>query len=60
MHVNLSHFEVSFLFALFTAIVFGVVGRDGNRQRIRYGAGVFGYFLLATFGVGWLMYFGHL
>ncbi len=57
--MNLTHFEAAFLFALFTSIVLGVVGRTTDRERIRYGVSVFGYFLAAIFGLGWLMFLGH-
>ena len=59
MFINLSHLQVAILFAIFTSIVLGVVGRDDDRERLRYGVKVFGYFLVAIFGLGWLMYFGH-
>ena len=57
--MNLSHFEAAFLFALFTSVVLGVVGRNTDRERLQYGLYVFGYFVLAVVGLGWLMYFGH-
>jgi ABC-type dipeptide/oligopeptide/nickel transport system permease component len=59
MFLNLTHLEAALLFALFTSIVLGVVGRSEDRERIRYGVTVFGYFMVAIFGLGWLMYFGH-
>ena len=59
MYWNLNHFEASFFFALFTAIVFGVVSRQSDRERLHYGLYVFGCFLAATFGLSWLMYIGH-
>lgn len=59
MFLNLTHFEAALLFALFTSIVLGVVGRTTDRERIRYGVSVFGYFLAAIFGLGWLMFLGH-
>jgi hypothetical protein len=57
--MNLTHFEASILFALFTAIVLGVITRETDRERLRYGLKTFGYFLVALFGLGWLMYIGH-
>jgi hypothetical protein len=57
--VNLSHFEAALLFAFFTSIVFGVVTRQDDRQRLMYGLKSFGYFLLALFAIGWVMYLGH-
>jgi hypothetical protein len=55
----LSHFEASFLFALFTSVVLGVVSKRTDKERLHYGAYVFGCFIVALFGIGWLMYFGH-
>ena len=59
MFLHLTHLEAALLFALFTSIVLGVIGRNDDRERIRYGLSVFGYFLAAIFGLGWLMYLGH-
>jgi hypothetical protein len=59
MHLNLSHLQAALLFALFTSVVLGVVGRNTDRERLQYGLYVFGYFVLAVAGLGWLMYFGH-
>jgi hypothetical protein len=57
--VNLSHFEAAFLFSLFTSIVLGVVTKRSDRERVRYGLYCFVSFVVALFGLGWLMYFGH-
>ncbi|HUA82981.1 MAG TPA: hypothetical protein VMB85_03920 [Bryobacteraceae bacterium] len=57
--MNLSHFEASMLFALLTSIVLGVITKRTDRERIRYAAYCFGYFVVAIFGLGWLMYLGH-
>ena len=57
--MNLSHFEASLLFALFTSIVMGVVTKRDDHGRLRYGIFVFGCFVAALFGIGWLMHFGH-
>ena len=59
MRMNLSHFEASFLFSLFTSVVLGVVSKKTDRERLQYGGYVFGCFLVALFGLGWLMHFGH-
>jgi hypothetical protein len=59
MKMNLSHFEASFLFALFSSVVLGVVSKRTDRERLSYGLYVFGCFIVALFGIGWLMYFGH-
>jgi hypothetical protein len=57
--VTLSHFEAALLFAFFTSIVLGVIAKGAVRERLLYGLKCFGYFLVALFGLGWLMYFGH-
>jgi hypothetical protein len=57
--VNLSHFEAALLFALFTSVVMGIVSKRTDRERFRYGAHCFGWFVIVLFGLGWLMYFGH-
>jgi hypothetical protein len=57
--LNLTHFEVSILFALFTSIVLGVVTKRTDQERIRYGLYCFACFIGTLFGLGWLMYFGH-
>ena len=57
--MNLSHFEAALLFALLTSVVMGVVTKRNDRERIRYGVQCFLYFIVALFGLSWLMYFGH-
>ncbi|HEV3199753.1 MAG TPA: hypothetical protein VGZ73_17740 [Bryobacteraceae bacterium] len=57
--MNLSHFEAAFLFSLFTSVVLGVVTKNTDRDRLQYGAYTFGCFLVALFGIGWVMYLGH-
>ncbi len=57
--MNLSHFEAALLFALLTSVVLGIVTKRTDRERMRYGAQCFAYFVLAMFGLSWLMYFGH-
>ena len=59
MFVNLSHLQAALLFALFTSIVMGVVGRDNDPQRLRYGLYCFGCFVAAIVGISWIMYLGH-
>jgi hypothetical protein len=57
--VNLTHFEFSLLFALLASIVLGIVTKKTDRERLRYGVYCFVCFLVAMFGLGWLMHFGH-
>jgi len=51
-----SHLMATFLFALFTSVVFGVTSKHTDRERLLYGAWVFALFFLITFGAGWFMY----
>ncbi len=51
-----SHFLLMLLFAFFVALVFAVLMRDEPRDRIRFGAMVFGGFVVSAFVIGWLMY----
>lgn len=57
--ITVTHFEAACLFAFFTSIVLGVVTKRDDRSRLVYGLKCLGYFLLALFGLGWLMYLGH-
>ncbi|MBI1357936.1 MAG: hypothetical protein GC160_26660 [Acidobacteria bacterium] len=59
MFLKLSHLEAALLFAVFTSIVMGIVGRDTDKERLRYGLYCFGCFVAAIFGLSWLMYLGH-
>jgi hypothetical protein len=57
--ISFSHFEASLVFALFTSIVLGVVTKRSDRERVRYAAYCFAWFVAAMFGLSWLMYLGH-
>lgn len=57
--MNLSHFEAAALFALLTSVVLGIVSKRTDQERLRYGLQCFGYFMVALFGLSWLMYLGH-
>jgi prepilin signal peptidase PulO-like enzyme (type II secretory pathway) len=57
--MNLSHFEAAILFAAFTSVVLGVVTKQTDRDRLHYGIYIFVCFVVALFGLGWLMYLGH-
>ena len=57
--MNLSHFEAAILFALFTSVVMGVVTKQTDRDRLHYGVYIFVCFVVALFGLGWLMFLGH-
>jgi hypothetical protein len=45
------------MFSALTAIVFGVVSKGSERQRLMYGLKVFGEFLGIAFILGWILYF---
>ncbi len=57
--INLSHFEASFLFALFVSVVMGITTKKTQRERVNYGAYCFACFIVALFGIGWAMRLGH-
>lgn len=59
MPIYLSHFQMSLLFALFASIILGLVTKRTDRERLRYGAYCFGCFMVALFGIGWVMHFLH-
>jgi hypothetical protein len=57
--MTLSHFEATMLFALITSVVLGVVTKRTDRDRLHYGIYTFVCFVVALFGLGWLMFLGH-
>jgi hypothetical protein len=57
--MNLDHFEAAMLFAFLTSIVMGIVTKQNDRDRLHYGIYVFVCFVIALFGLGWLMRLGH-
>jgi dolichyl-phosphate-mannose--protein O-mannosyl transferase len=57
--LDLNHYWTSVLFALFSSIILGIVTKQTDRERLRYGAYCFGCFMAALFGIGWVMHFLH-
>lgn len=57
--ITLTHFEATILLAFLISVVLGVVSRQTDRERLRYGLRCFAYFVLTVLGLGWLMYLGH-
>ena len=57
--MGLSHLETSLLMALLMSVVLGITTKKTDPERIRYGLKCFGYFVVAVFGLGWVMYWGH-
>jgi len=45
------------LFSALTAVVFGMVSKGSDRQRLLYGLKVFGEFMVIAFILGWILYF---
>ena len=44
------------LFAFLVSVVFGVLSKDNPRDRVIYGAKVFGAFVGIALLLGWIMY----
>jgi hypothetical protein len=59
VNIDLNHFEMALLFAVVSSVVLGLVTKRTDRERLRYGATCFGYFMLSLFGIGWVMHFLH-
>ncbi len=57
--LSLSHLEAALLFSFFTSVVLGIISRKSDRDRFRYGAKCFVYFVATLLAAGWLMYLGH-
>ncbi|HXF05258.1 MAG TPA: hypothetical protein VNM72_07570 [Blastocatellia bacterium] len=50
------HLAAMVLFALFVSVVFAVTTKDELKDRVTYGAKVFGAFLGIALLLGWIMY----
>jgi hypothetical protein len=51
-----SHLLSLLLFSALVSTVFATLLRDDSRSRLRFGAILFGAFVLSAIAVGWLMY----
>ena len=51
-----SHFLLMTLFSFLVAVVFAVLMKDKPRDQVRFGAMVFGGFMMSAVVLGWLMY----
>ena len=51
----ITHFPALVIFSFLVAVVFGVLAKDTPRERLVYGAKVWGSFVGTAVGVGWLM-----
>ena len=52
----LSHFPAMLLFSFLVSVVFGVISKDTPRDRLIYGAKVFGAFVAIAVILAWIMY----
>jgi putative Mn2+ efflux pump MntP len=52
----LSHFNAMVLFSFLVSVVFGILSKDTPRERLIYGAKVFGAFVAVALVLGWIMY----
>jgi asparagine N-glycosylation enzyme membrane subunit Stt3 len=57
--ISLTHLEMTLLFALFCSVALGITGKNTRKEQFQYAIYCFGSFVLAVFGLGWLMYLGH-
>jgi uncharacterized membrane protein YagU involved in acid resistance len=53
----LTHFPALVIFSFLVSVVFGVLGKETPRERLVYGAKVFGAFVGIALVLGLLMYF---
>ena len=51
-----SHLLLLSLFSFFVALVFAVLMKEQPREQLRFGAMIFGGFLLSALVLGWVMY----
>ena len=51
-----SHVGLMAMFALFVSVVFATLMRDDPREQLRFGAQLFGGFVLGGIALGWLLY----
>ena len=56
MNIDLSHFSAALIFALCSAIVFGITQRNTPREMMRYGAYCFSLFFGGVILAGWVMW----
>ena len=51
-----SHILLLAVFAFFVSLVFAVLSKDEAGEQIRFGATLFGGFILVAIVLGWLMF----
>ena len=52
----ISHLPALLLFSFLVSVVFGLLSKDTPRERLIYGAKVFGAFVGIALLLGWIMY----
>ncbi len=52
----LQHFPAMLLFSFLVSVVFGLLSKNTPRERVLYGAKVFGAFVGIALLLGWIMY----
>ena len=52
-----SHVGLMILFALFVSVIFATLMRDDPKQQLRFGAQLFGAFVVGGIALGWILYF---
>lgn len=52
----IQHFPALLLFSFLVSVVFGVLSKNTMRDRLLYGAKVFGWFVGTALLLGWIMY----
>ncbi len=50
-----THLGLLVLFAAFVSLIFAVLQRDDRAAQLRYGATIFGAFVIGAVAAGWLM-----
>jgi hypothetical protein len=52
----ITHFPAMVLFSFFVSVVFGVLDKGTPKERLIYGAKIFGAFIGFALALGWIMY----
>ncbi|HEV2705569.1 MAG TPA: hypothetical protein VGV59_06565 [Pyrinomonadaceae bacterium] len=52
----MKHLLAMTFFAALIAVAFGILGREGTRERTRYGLKIFLEFMGVGLGIAWLLY----
>jgi hypothetical protein len=53
----MTHFLVMTSFAVLAAVVFGIVAKEHQSERVTYGLKVFAEFMAIGLVLGWILYF---